>query len=177
MTRLKSVIRIRALVYQALAIDRSAITYNRAGNLVMGIGDEILGLTYLTRATSIDPLYPDPYLAIGRWYDRHNMGYAARLIYEQAAALMPEQAAITSALAVSTFETAPHDEALPLLEQAAGTKTNNVKVFAYLGDCYLELGLTAQAQAAYEQGLERFPDAALLMERLDKLGGTSEATP
>jgi tetratricopeptide (TPR) repeat protein len=177
MTRLKSVIHIRALVYQALAIDRSAITYNRAGNLVMGIGDEILGLTYLTRATSIDPLYPDPYLAIGGWYDRHNMGYAARLIYEQAAALMPEQAAITSALAVSTFETAPHDEALPLLEQAAGTNTNNVKVFAYLGDCYLELGLTAQAQAAYEQGLERFPDADLLMERLDKLGGKSEATP
>ncbi len=169
LTRLKGVIRIRALVYQALAIDRSAASYTRAGNLVMSIGDETLGLTFLTKATEIDPLYPDPYLSIGSWYDGHKMGYAARSIYERAATLMPEQPAIISALAVSTFETAPHDQALPLLEQAAAMKTNNVDVFAYLGDCYLESGLTARARAAWEEGLNRFPGAKPLTERLDKL--------
>jgi Tfp pilus assembly protein PilF len=143
----------------------------------MSIGDETLGLTFLTKATKIDPLYPDPYLGIGSWYDRHKMGYAARSIYEQAAALMPEQAAIISALAVSTFGTAPPERALPWLEQAASMNTNRVDVFAYLGECYLELGLTAQAQAAWAEGLKRFPKAKPLTERLGKLGTTNEARP
>jgi tetratricopeptide (TPR) repeat protein len=177
LTRLKGVIRVRALVYQALAIDHSAVSCNRAGNLLMGIGDEAMGLSFLTEATTIDPLYPDPYLGIGGWYDLKGMGYAARMVYERAAALMPEQPAIISALAVSTFETAPHERALPLLERAAGMKTNRVAVFAYLGDCYLESGLTAEARAAWEEGLERFPDAEDLTERLDRLSVTIEETP
>ena len=177
LTRLKDVIRIRALVRQALAIDHSAVSYDRAGNLLMSIGDETQGLAFLTKATKIDPLYPDPYLSIGSWYDLHKMGYAARGIYERAAALMPDQPAIISALAVSTFETASPEEARPLLERAAGTKTNNVTVFAYLGDCYLELGLSVQARAAWEEGLKRVPGAEPLIQRLDRLAATAEAAP
>jgi hypothetical protein len=42
-------------------------------------------------------------------------------------------------------------------------------VFAFLGDCYADLGLMAQARAAYLEGLRRAPGFAALSERLAAL--------
>ena len=50
-------------------------------------------------------------------------------------------------------------------------KTTNVAVFAFLGDCYLESGLTARRQAAWEEGLAALPGCRSRSERerLDRL--------
>ncbi len=172
--RLTGVIHIRALLHQALALDASARSYTRAGTILMTIGDERLGLSMLDRAIQADPRSPDAYIGLGDYYDRHLMGYVARTLYQHAAELMPDEPAIISALAVSTFKTSSHADALPLLERAAGMGTTNPYVFAFLGDCYSELGRTADAAGAWNKGLERFPDDPALKTRLDALPG---ATP
>jgi cytochrome c-type biogenesis protein CcmH/NrfG len=126
------------------------------------------------RAINLEPLVPEEYIGIGEWYDRHDMGYTARAHYEHAAELMPDQPLIISALAVSMFETAPHDQALPLLERAIELKTTNVDVFIFLGDCYYELGRMEDARAVWEEGLRRFPAIKALSARLAVLGASPE---
>jgi predicted negative regulator of RcsB-dependent stress response len=46
-----------------------------------------------------------------------------------------------------------------------------------LGDCYLDLGLAAQARAAYEEGLRRTPNAEPLVTRLAALDKGAETRP
>jgi tetratricopeptide (TPR) repeat protein len=177
LARLKVIIRIRALVYQALGFERSGATCTTGGNILLKVGDDALGLSLLTEATRLSPTLPDAYIGLGDWYDLHGMGYLARSIYEKAATLMPGQPVIAAALATSTFKTRSHQEALPLLEQAAATKTTDVWVFAFLGDCYQELGRIADAKAAWEEGLRRSPGAKPLTVRLAALEqelGTSQ---
>jgi tetratricopeptide (TPR) repeat protein len=175
--RVKGLIRIRALVYEALAVDPSAASHGRAGDLLLDIGDETQGLRLLTKAMEMDPLLPEPYLALGTWYEEHAMGRAARGLYEQAATLLPDEAAIVTALALSTFRTASHAQALPLLQQAVDLETSDSDVYVYLGDYYLEIGLTSQARAAWQEGRDRFPEAETLTERLATIGATPEAVP
>jgi tetratricopeptide (TPR) repeat protein len=169
LTRLKVIIRIRALVYQALTFERSGATLTMGGKILLKVGDDAQGVSLLTEATRLSPTLPDAYIGLGDWYDLHGMGYLARSLYEEAATLMPDQPVITAALAISTFKTLSHQEALPLLEQAAATNTTNVWVFAFLGDCYLELGRTADAKAAWEEGLRRSPGTKTLTVRLAAL--------
>ena len=169
MARLKVVIRIRALVYQALALQRSGAADVQGAKMLLTIGDEAAGVSLLIEAIKTDPTYPDAYLGLGTWYESHDMGFLAREVYAEAAALMPAQPAIASALAISTFKTISHEEALPLLERAAAIKSTNPWVFAFMGDCYQELGRTADAKAAWEEGLRRSPDAEPLTARLAEL--------
>jgi tetratricopeptide (TPR) repeat protein len=170
MARLKVTIRIRALVYQALALQRSGAADTQGAGILLTIGDEVAGLSLLTEATKTDPTYPDAYLSLGAWYESNGIGYLARGIYAQAAALMPAQPAIAAALAISTFKTLSHEQALPLLEHAADLKSTDPWVFALMGDCYQELGRTADAKAAWEEGLRRSPGAQPLTARLAGLG-------
>ena len=169
LARLKVIIRIRALVYQALAFERTGATCAMGAEILLTVGDDVSGVSLLTEAIRLSPTLPDAYIELGDWYDLHGMGYLARGLYEEAAALMPDQPVIAAALAVSTFKTRSHEEALPLLEQAAATKTTNVWVFAFLGDCYQELDRTADAKAAWEEGLRRSPGSKTLTVRLAAL--------
>jgi tetratricopeptide (TPR) repeat protein len=172
---LKALIRIRALVSQALDLERTAATCTRAGGILMRAGDEGPAVSLLTEATRLDPLFADPYLALGDWYGRHQMEYLARSLYAEAAALMPDNSLIASALAVSTFATLPHADALLLLLRAVEMGTNDPHVFAFLGDCYQELGQPDEARAAWQEGLRLFPQTSYLNVRLASLGSTSGA--
>jgi tetratricopeptide (TPR) repeat protein len=169
LARLKGMVHIRALVSQALALDRSVATYLRGASILSQIGDEAAGVSLLADAVRIAPLVPDGYLALGDWYDAHGMQYASRDLYVRAAKAMPQQPSIAAALAVSTFKTRPHAEALPLLERAAASKTTTPYVFAFLGDCYAEIGRSADARAVWEKGLQVFPGAEPLAMRLAQL--------
>ena len=169
LTRLKSIIRIRALVYQALTFERTGTTCTQGGAILLKAGDETLGLSLLTEATRLSPALPDPYLALGDWYDSHGRGYLTPGLYAHAAAAMPDQPAIAAALATTTFKRLSHQEALPLLERAAALNSTNPWVFAFLGDCYQELGRVADAKAAWEEGLRRSPGAEPLTGRLANL--------
>jgi tetratricopeptide (TPR) repeat protein len=170
MARLRVIIRIRDLVYQALALQRSGATLTQGARILLTIGDEAPGLSLLTEATTIDPTYPDSYLVLGAWYESHDLGYLARGLYAEAAVLMPTQPTIAAALAISTFNTLSHAEALPLLEHAAALNSTNPWVFAFLSDSYRELGRAADAKAALEEGLRRSPGAQSLTSRLAELG-------
>ena len=176
LARLRVTVHVRALVYQALALQRSAPACTQGAKILLKIGDEAAGVSLLTEAIKIDPVYPDSYLGLGSWYESHDLGYLARDVYAEAAVLAPSQPAIAAALAISTFKALTHQEALPLLEHAAALKTANPWVFAFMGDCYQELGRTADARAAWEEGLRRSPGAQLLTARLAALpqatGGT-----
>lgn len=177
LSRVTEAVRIRALVYQALALERSAGTCARAGRILMQMGDEVQGLALLTESIQLDPLLPDGYLGVGEWYDSHQLGYLARALYASAAELMPDDPFIAGALAVSTFKTVSHQKALPLLERAAGMDGTNPYVHAYLGDCYKELGRSEDARAAWEEGLRRFPGIRALAARLATLEPASDGSP
>ena len=176
LARLKSIIRIRALVYQALAFERTGATCTQGGTILLKVGDEAAGVSLLTEATRLSPTLPDAYIALGDWYDSHGQGYLTPGLYAHAAASMPDQPVIAAALATSTFKKLSHQEALPLLERAAALNSTNPWVFAFLGDCYQELGRIADAKAAWEEGLRRSPGAEPLTGRLANLAHTPGAS-
>jgi tetratricopeptide (TPR) repeat protein len=176
LARLKGVVRIRALVAQALSLDHSAVACIGAGRILVQIGDDEAGVSLFADAIRVAPLIPDGYIALGDWYNSHGMEYASHDLYVRAAKSMPAQPSIVSALAMNTFKTGSHAEALPLLERAARIKATSLWVFAFLGDCYAETGRTADAKAAWEKGLRVFPNAQPLTTRLALLAKAAETT-
>ena len=93
----------------------------------------------------------------------------ARAVYAKAVKQLPSNVELAVAYAIVSFRTAPPSDALPLLVHAAGMKTSDPYLFSALGDCYLALGLTDKARAAYLEGLARSPGAKPLVSRLAAL--------
>jgi tetratricopeptide (TPR) repeat protein len=173
--RLQAQIRVGSLVSQALTFERTAATCSRAGRVLLMAGDDAGGVSLLTEASRLDPLLSDPYLALGAWYEEKGLPLMAYRLYVEATELLPDDPAIAAALAISTIQTRSREEALPLLERAAGMETNDPLLFAHLGDCYVESGRMADALAAWEEGLRRSPDAELLVARIASMqaGGSA----
>jgi tetratricopeptide (TPR) repeat protein len=176
MARLSKVIRVEALVSQALALEHTAATCSAAGRILLQTGDDVRGVALLTESTQLDPLIPDTYISLGKWYDGKGMALLALQTYAEAAARMPEQPALAAALAISTYRTVSHQQALPLLEKAAALSSTDPDIFAYLGDCYRQEGRTADARAVWQEGLRRSPGAQPLEIRL-AVGAPTEAMP
>ena len=161
--------RVRLIVDQAIVLDKTAAAQVQAGRILLQIGDTDDGLDHLNTAIRLDGRSADAYLTLGSQYQTMGLLDQACAIYAKGVDQLPGNAELAVAYAIATFKTASADEALPLLEHAAGMKTSDPYLFANLGDCYLDLGLTDKARGAYLEGLDRSPGAKPLVSRLASL--------
>jgi tetratricopeptide (TPR) repeat protein len=174
---LQIITRIRVLVNRATESDLTGPVCVQAARVLLLIGDVGSAISMLEMAIEIDPLSPDAHLALGAQYESMRMNISAREVFRKAAQQLPGNGVIAVAYALASYKSMPPAEALPLLQQTAETETNDPYLFAFLGDCYLELGLVAEARSAYEEGLRRAPRAEPLTSRLSSLEGTTETLP
>ena len=68
---------------------------------------------------------------------------------------LPDDTRIAAAYAIAAYKRARTDRGAPVLQKTAETATNDPYLFAYLGDCYMRLGMVVEGRAAYEEGLRR----------------------
>jgi predicted Zn-dependent protease len=101
----------------------------------------------------------------------------ARELYRKGVEMLPANETLAGAYAIATYKSQPIYTALPLLEHAANMSTRDPYVFAYLGDCYADLGLISQARATYLEGLRKSPGSEALVQRLTELPNTQRILP
>lgn len=164
-----NLIRIRTLAHRSVQIDSTASAYAYAGRTLLLIGDERLGVSYLTKAIKLDPRFVDSYEILGTWYEERGMVIIARKLYEEGVKVLPGDAWLAGAHAVTAYETMPTETALPFLEDAAKMEGTGVLVFAFLSDCYTDLSRIDEARATLHQGLGLYPGEKSLLERLMSL--------
>lgn len=172
---LRQIARIRGLVYGSIASDRTAPVCVQAARTLLIIGDDETAVTLLREAIDFDPLLADAYLILGSWYESKGLKRLAWQLYSEAVEQLPSDVRIQVAHALASYRVLSPLDALPILEQAAETATDDPYLFGALGDCYLTLGDATKARQAYKQGLSRAPDAQTLVERLTQLGEAVEA--
>jgi tetratricopeptide (TPR) repeat protein len=173
---LQALVRIRTLVYQGIRSNLTASVCVQAGRVLLLTNDEEQATSLLRQALELDPLLPDAYLALGAWYESKGMKVLPFRLYEQGAQRLPADLRLAAAHAISAYKVLPPAEALPLLEGVAQTETADPYLFAFLGDCYLDLNLRAEARSAYEEGLRRAPGAKPLASRMAGLRATAEGS-
>jgi tetratricopeptide (TPR) repeat protein len=161
--------RVRGLVSEGLAVGPTAPVDVIAGRALLLVGDEEQATSLFRQAIHLDPLLPDAYLALGDWYESKGMKLLPLHLYAQAVKALPDNPQIAVAYAIAAYRAEAPTEALPILQQTAEMPTDDPYLFAFLGDCYLDLGMAVQAQAAYEEGLQRAPNAKPLVDRLHTL--------
>ncbi len=176
-TRSTVLARIRTLAREATEDSLTGSVCVLASRVYRLIGDVGHSTAMLRKAIEIDPLFPDAYLALGAWYESEGMNMSALRVYEEATEQLPANLEIAVAYAIAAYMSLPAEEALPLLKQTSETETNDPYLFAFLGDCYLDLDQPAMARIAYEEGLRRAPQAEPLTNRLDSLDEMMETLP
>jgi tetratricopeptide (TPR) repeat protein len=172
-----AVVRVRALVHTGIGSSRTAAVCAQAARILLLTGDAEQAVSLFKEAIKLDPRLVEAYLGLGSWYSAKGMIILARELYEEGVGQLPADPQIAGAYAIASYETLPPENALPPLERASQMNTRDPYLFAHLGDCYADLGLTAKAQAAYEEGLRRTPGAKPLLDRLAKLSDPIESLP
>ena len=169
MAYLQVLARIRALVHEGIEAGPTASVDVLAGRILLLIGDDEQATSLLREAIHLDPLIADAYLVLGAWYESKGMQLLPLQVYSEGVRALPDDTSIAVAYAIASYKVLAPAESLPLLRQTAKLQTNDPYLFAALGDCCLQLGLTADAREAYEEGLRRAPDAPPLQQRLEAL--------
>jgi tetratricopeptide (TPR) repeat protein len=167
---LRSVAHIRGLVYGSIDSDRTAPVCVQAARTLLIIGDDQTAVTLLREAIELDPLMADAYLMLGTWYESKGMKRLPWQLYSRAIEQLPDDTRVRVAYALASYRVLSPLDALPILEEAAATDTDDAYLFGALGDCYLTLGDAVKARQAYEEGLRRAPSSEPLLERLTDLG-------
>jgi tetratricopeptide (TPR) repeat protein len=173
----RALVRIRALAYEAVRLDVTAAACVQAGRVLLLAGDDSQAVVYLERALDLDPRLPETYLVLGQRYEDRGMIILARELYREGVEMLPANEGLAGAYAIAVYKSRTVYEALPLLEHAADMPTRDPYVFAFLGDCYADLGLISQARATYFEGLRKSPGSQVLIERLTALNNTQSALP
>jgi|WetSurMetagenome_2_1015567.scaffolds.fasta_scaffold10178_4 tetratricopeptide (TPR) repeat protein len=169
------VTRIRGLVYRSIESDRTASVCLQAARTLFLIDDEQTAVGLLQEALELDPLMADAYLVLGDWYESKGMKLLPLRLFTKAVEQLPNDPRIAVAYALATYRAGPLFEALPLLQKAAETTTDDPYLFMALGECYLRLGMVTQARAAYVDGLYRAPYSEPLVARLADLDEAVQA--
>jgi tetratricopeptide (TPR) repeat protein len=177
MAYVDAVVRVRALVHTGIGSSRTAPVVVQGARILLLTGDAEQAVSLFKEAVKLDPRLAEAYLGLGAWYEGKGMIILARELYREGVRQLPADPQIAGAYAMASYETLPPENALPLLEQAAQMNTRDPYLFAHLGDCYIDLGLTAQARAAYEEGLRRAPGAKPLLDRLAALPDPTRSLP
>jgi tetratricopeptide (TPR) repeat protein len=175
--RVQAHIRVRTLAYLGVHLDTTAAACVQAGRIMLLAGEKAQGGSYLEQALDLDPRLPEAYLVLGQWYESQNLAVRARSLYEKGAEMLPANVELAGAHAMAAYDTLPPQEALPLLKRAADMSSTDPFVFAFLGDCYADLGLISQARAAYLEGLRGAPGTEALTERLSQLPNVLRILP
>ena len=173
----KAKIRIRTLAYQGLGFDITASACVQAGRILLLAGDDEQAAALLNKALELDPLLAEAYMVLGSWEEDRGLVLAARDLYRRGSAELPGNAELAGAYGITSYKSLPPQDALPLLEHAADMDTRDPYVFAFLGDCYADLGMTNQAVASYKEGLRKFPGSEPLNERLSGLAKSNRLLP
>ncbi len=171
------VVRIRALAYQGVELDVTASACVQAGRILLLAGDTQQAVAFLEKALDLDPRMAESYLVLGEHDESLGMTVIARELYKKGVEMLPANVELAAAYAITTYETMPAKNALPLLEHAAGMDGDNPYVFAFLGDCYADLGMVTQARTSYQKGLRKFPGSDPLTERLSHLPNIHRLLP
>jgi tetratricopeptide (TPR) repeat protein len=173
----KAKIRIRALAYQGVGLDITASACVQAGRILLLAGDDEQAAALLNKAIELDPLMAEAYMVLGGWEEDRGLVIAARDLYRRGSEELPGNAELAGAYGITSYRSLSPQDALPLLEHAADMDTRDPYVFAFLGDCYADLGMTNQAVASYKEGLRKFPGSEPLNERLSGLAKSNRLLP
>ncbi len=151
-----------ALYEQALAADkRSAALHGELGYWTMVAGDPKKALPHLERA---DKLLPSARSALRLGMVRAKLGdrTGAEKDLRRALALRPGHRAAQLALGNLLRKKGPSDEAIALLEAAAGSGSNEERARALvaLGAAYLDAGRRADAERSFDRAIEFAPARA-----------------
>lgn len=168
-TYLEALVRIRALVYKGVHSGPTAQVCLLAGRALLLIGDDDQAVSLLRQAIHLDPRLADAYLVLGEWYQNQGLKLIPLAVYKQGVGALPHDTQLEVAYAIASYQALPALAALPLLQATARKSVDDPYLFAALGDCYLDLGLTVEARQAYEDGLRHSPNAKSLLDRLRSL--------
>ncbi|MFH0916625.1 MAG: hypothetical protein V1912_09295 [bacterium] len=177
MVSVDAVVRVRALVHTGIGSSRTAPVCVQAARTLLLTGDDEQAVSLFKEAIKLDPRLAEAYLGLGGWYEGKGMIIVARELYKEGAEQLPADPQIAGAYAIASYKSLPPKNALPLLEHACQMDTRDPYLFAQLGNCFVDLGLIAQARATYEEGLRRAPDAKPLLDRLAALPHPTRSLP
>lgn len=175
--QVKKTIRVRALAHQGVKLDVTASACVQAGRILLLAGDQDEAEALLQKALDLDPRFAETYLVLGAYEESRGRSVSARELYKKGAEKLPANKELSTAYALAFYQTMPPRNALPLLERAADESAEDPYVFAFLGDCYADLGMISRARGSYQEGLRKFPDHQGLLERLSALPRTNEVLP
>lgn len=162
--------RARALARQGVKLGVSSSSCLGAARTLLMLGDDTEAVLLLQQALDLDPRNVDAYVILGDRDERLGMYVTARQLYKKGLQFLPSNARLMNVYAVSCYETLPAKEAAPNLKRAIDLGAKNPYLYAYLGDCYAEMGMTTEARSVYTAGLHKYPDAQYLSERLSRMG-------
>ena len=161
--------RIETLVVEGLNDSRTATAEIQAGQILASAGDPERAIAYVKAGITLAPRSAAGYQALVSIYQSMGLYLQALDTATLGAHQVPGDVALATSLATLSYQEVSATEALPLLERAAKMKASDPSLYAYLGDCYLAAGRTADARSAYLQGLARAPQSKLLVARLNML--------
>jgi len=120
-------------------------------------------------AIKSDPSLAAAYNNLGyMWADQEIHLEEARELIQKALELEPGSSAYLDSLGLVLMKLEKFDEAITALEQAFELSKDDPEIYLHLGDAYQSKKKSRKAQRVWQQGLEKFPDDALLKERLEK---------
>jgi TolB-like protein/Tfp pilus assembly protein PilF len=151
-----------ALAYAKLSINALTLATNYAG-LATKEREEAIAKARASakRALELDPNLADAHLAQGGILELFDFNFAAaESEYRRAFELAPQNAAVTSSLALLLSELGRLDEAVALLQRAIALEPLRIASHSNLALCLIPLGRYDEAEAALRKAIELQPQSA-----------------
>ena len=137
----------------------SPVPHFHLARLAVASGDSERAIAEIDTACELDESCGDCWLlraeiAHGVGHSEEALGSASR-----AAELMPESSDAQAVFGLRLYEAQRYGDALPRLERAVELGSDDPNVFVYRANCYVAGRRFDDAISAYEDFLQRFPDA------------------
>jgi Flp pilus assembly protein TadD len=137
----------------------SPVPHFHLARLAVASGDTERAIAEIDTACELDAACGDCWLL--RAEIAHAVGHAEEALTSasKAAELMPESSDAQGVFGLRLYEAQRYGEALPCLERAVELGSADPNVFVYRANCYVAGRRIDDAIAAYEDFLQRFPEA------------------
>ena len=150
------------------------------GQLLASNGHADEAVDVFRRATALQPALPEAWYFLGMGLYTARRDDDALPAFQRAHALAPGQPQIARALAETEYALEHHAEALALYERlAAPGQAIDPGLYLRLSQCRRRTGAPALALGTVNEGLQRYPDDALLWQELgwvqEDLGDAAQA--
>jgi Flp pilus assembly protein TadD len=160
--------RVQHLVDEGLALGRSGNILLTAASVLWTAGMKNEGLALNREALAKQPRMPEAHLALGAAYEELGYHYLALSVYREAVRLLPDDGRLLAELGMTTLRTNGPRQAIPILEQARTTETEDVSLLTSLGDAYLSVGRVEPAMRTYRTALSMVPDSHVLKLKIHR---------